>query len=187
MESRLFSQDVSLYHMIFIEEEMDRWVQAYRKDRILVDCNTNSGTERQNTSSKYQYLERRTTNSLSVILTKRWDKISYPIYVEQTAYQLLRPNWSYLDMCIVDGQQQKGGIDCGLFEKSPIKAIVQQDMLREALVNSFEMRKMSNLVDSALAPSTAAVTKPVMFHWNCKVYCHYRMPDNGKLMVLYSC
>eukprot|EP00794_Sanderia_malayensis_P018520 gene18520-20378_t len=120
------------------------------------------------------------------------DKISYPIHIEQTACQLLRPNWNYLDMCVVDVQQQKGGVDCGLFAivfaaalslgKSPIKATIQQDMLREALVHSFEMREISHLVDSALVPSTAD-TKPVMFHWNCKVYCHCRMPDDGKLMV----
>eukprot|EP00794_Sanderia_malayensis_P010259 gene10259-11311_t len=33
-----------------------RWVQAYRQDRILVNCNTNNGTERQNEALKYQMM-----------------------------------------------------------------------------------------------------------------------------------
>ena len=53
-------------------------------------------------------------DSLMSLNVRREDKISFPINVEQTACQLLRPNWNYLEMCVVDVQQQQGGKDCGL-------------------------------------------------------------------------
>nr|XP_047123464.1 uncharacterized protein LOC124806506 [Hydra vulgaris]XP_047123465.1 uncharacterized protein LOC124806506 [Hydra vulgaris]XP_047123466.1 uncharacterized protein LOC124806506 [Hydra vulgaris]XP_047123467.1 uncharacterized protein LOC124806507 isoform X1 [Hydra vulgaris] len=46
-----------------------RWVVAYRKDRILLDVNTNNGTERQNLSFKYSFLEKRKNSSLTTMLS----------------------------------------------------------------------------------------------------------------------
>lgn len=48
---------------------LQRWVWAYRKDRLLVTVNTNNGVERQNLSFKYNYLVGRRNSSLSIMLT----------------------------------------------------------------------------------------------------------------------
>lgn len=41
----------------------------YQTERLLVNCNTNNGTERQNESFKYSYLRRHTGSSLTGMLT----------------------------------------------------------------------------------------------------------------------
>nr|XP_047131654.1 uncharacterized protein LOC124810593 isoform X2 [Hydra vulgaris]XP_047142244.1 uncharacterized protein LOC124816635 [Hydra vulgaris] len=46
-----------------------RWVFAYRLDRILLNVNTNNGTERQNQSFKYSFLEKRKNSSLTAMLS----------------------------------------------------------------------------------------------------------------------
>eukprot|EP00794_Sanderia_malayensis_P004341 gene4341-4918_t len=46
-----------------------RWIQVYRQDRLLVNCNTNNGVERQNESLKYQYIERNSKAPLTRMLT----------------------------------------------------------------------------------------------------------------------
>uniref|UniRef100_A0A7M5VBX8 Uncharacterized protein n=1 Tax=Clytia hemisphaerica TaxID=252671 RepID=A0A7M5VBX8_9CNID len=48
----------------------ERWVWAYRKDRFMVNINTNNGVERQNESFKYSYLQRFKNSSLTGMLTK---------------------------------------------------------------------------------------------------------------------
>ncbi|XP_047124564.1 uncharacterized protein LOC100210608 isoform X2 [Hydra vulgaris] len=45
-----------------------RWVFAYRRQRLLRSINTNNGTERQNQSFKYSFLEKRKTSSLTAML-----------------------------------------------------------------------------------------------------------------------
>nr|XP_047145394.1 uncharacterized protein LOC105848782 isoform X2 [Hydra vulgaris] len=46
-----------------------RWVWWYRQDRLLINCNTNNGVERQNKSFKYTYLQRHKNSSLTGMLT----------------------------------------------------------------------------------------------------------------------
>ncbi|XP_065665969.1 uncharacterized protein LOC136087358 isoform X2 [Hydra vulgaris] len=46
-----------------------RWVFAYRLDRILLNVNTNNGTERQNQYFKYSFLEKRKNSSLTAMLS----------------------------------------------------------------------------------------------------------------------
>ncbi|XP_065066055.1 uncharacterized protein LOC135691970 [Rhopilema esculentum] len=46
-----------------------RWIWAHRQDRLLVNCNTNNGTERQNESFKYQYLQKHSRASVTGMLT----------------------------------------------------------------------------------------------------------------------
>nr|XP_047137617.1 uncharacterized protein LOC105845536 [Hydra vulgaris] len=45
-----------------------RWVFAYRRQRLLRSINTNNGTERQNQSFKYSFLEKQKTSSLTAML-----------------------------------------------------------------------------------------------------------------------
>jgi len=47
----------------------EMWVWAFRQERLLVNCNTNNGTERQNESFKYSFLEKRKSHSLTGMLT----------------------------------------------------------------------------------------------------------------------
>eukprot|EP00794_Sanderia_malayensis_P002332 gene2332-2685_t len=51
------------------EAKQARWVQAYRQDRLLINCNTNNRTERQSESFKYQYLKKHSRTSLTGMLT----------------------------------------------------------------------------------------------------------------------
>ena len=44
-------------------------VWAYRKERLLVNLNTNNGVERQNESFKYSYLQRYKNSSLTGMIT----------------------------------------------------------------------------------------------------------------------
>nr|XP_047133456.1 uncharacterized protein LOC124811602 isoform X2 [Hydra vulgaris] len=47
----------------------EKWIWAYRQDRLLVNLNTNNGLERQNESFKYSYLQRHKNSSLTGMLT----------------------------------------------------------------------------------------------------------------------
>ncbi|KAK3722871.1 hypothetical protein QZH41_020459, partial [Actinostola sp. cb2023] len=65
-----------------------RWVCAYRKDRLLVTVNTNNGVERQNLAFKYNYLVGSRSSSLSTMLTILIDEFlpeSYNRYLENNA------------------------------------------------------------------------------------------------------
>ena len=53
---------------------IQRWIWAYCLDRILVNINTNSGTERQNESIKYSHLQRKLWLSLTGMLTTLIDE-----------------------------------------------------------------------------------------------------------------
>ncbi|XP_065061283.1 uncharacterized protein LOC135688380 [Rhopilema esculentum] len=46
-----------------------RWIWAYRQERLLLNCNTNNGTERQNESFKYQYLQKHSRTSVTGMLS----------------------------------------------------------------------------------------------------------------------
>ncbi|XP_047133431.1 uncharacterized protein LOC124811588 [Hydra vulgaris] len=46
-----------------------RWVFAFRQHRLLRNVNTNNGTERQNQSLKYSFLEKRKNSSLTAMLS----------------------------------------------------------------------------------------------------------------------
>ncbi|XP_047141341.2 uncharacterized protein LOC124816267 [Hydra vulgaris] len=46
-----------------------RWVFAYRQDRLLLNVNTNNGTERQHQSFKYSFLEKRKNSSITAMLS----------------------------------------------------------------------------------------------------------------------
>ncbi|XP_065643781.1 autophagy-related protein 16-like isoform X2 [Hydra vulgaris] len=47
----------------------ERWIWAYRQDRLLVNLNTNNGLERQNETFKYTYLQRHKNSSITGMLT----------------------------------------------------------------------------------------------------------------------
>lgn len=64
---------------------VQRWVWAYRKDRLLVNVNTNNGPERQNLGFKSEYLVGRCNSSLSTMLSILLEEFlpeSYDRYVE---------------------------------------------------------------------------------------------------------
>ncbi|XP_065651150.1 uncharacterized protein LOC136079345 [Hydra vulgaris] len=46
-----------------------RWIWWYRQNRLLINCNTNNGVERQNESFKYCYLKKYSNSSLTGMLT----------------------------------------------------------------------------------------------------------------------
>ncbi|XP_065657884.1 uncharacterized protein LOC136082459 isoform X2 [Hydra vulgaris] len=46
-----------------------RWIWWYRQNRLLINCNTNNGVERQNESFKYCYLKKYNNSSLTGMLT----------------------------------------------------------------------------------------------------------------------
>ena len=46
-----------------------RWVKAYRKNRLLVNCSTNNAFEHQNNTLKHCHLHVQKTNSLTGMLT----------------------------------------------------------------------------------------------------------------------
>ena len=48
---------------------LQRWVWAFRKERLLVHVSTNNGLERQNGAFKHQYLQTLRKHSLSAMLT----------------------------------------------------------------------------------------------------------------------
>ncbi|XP_065664303.1 uncharacterized protein LOC136086019 isoform X3 [Hydra vulgaris] len=47
----------------------EKWIWAYRRDRLLVNLNTNNGVERQNESFKYSFLQRHKNSSITGMLT----------------------------------------------------------------------------------------------------------------------
>ena len=126
-------------------------------------------------------------------LNVKGDKISFPIRVEQTTCQLLRTNLDFINMRVVDVQQQRGGRDCGLFAiifavalclgKDPIQSVIKQTMLRKALTDCFEQKDISTLLDSVSFKPNPGNTNRILYQWVCKVLCHCRMPDDEELMV----
>ncbi|XP_047127557.2 uncharacterized protein LOC124808480 [Hydra vulgaris] len=63
-----------------------RWVSAFRQHRHLQNVNTNNGTERQNQSFKYSFLERRKSSSLTAMLSICIDEFlphNYDNYVDE--------------------------------------------------------------------------------------------------------
>ena len=48
---------------------LQRWVWAFRKERLLVHVSTKNGLERQNGAFKHQYLQTLRKHSLSAMLT----------------------------------------------------------------------------------------------------------------------
>ena len=126
-------------------------------------------------------------------LNVKGDKISFPIRVEQTTCQLLRTNLDFINMRVVDVQQQRGGRDCGLFAiifavalclgKDPIQSVIKQTMLRKALTDCFEQKDISTLLDAVSFKPNPSNTNRILYQWVCKVLCHCRMPDDEELMV----
>eukprot|EP00795_Rhopilema_esculentum_P008951 gene8951-16584_t len=72
-ESRLWKDKANSKLAAYIEQYWltvkERWIWAHRQDRLLVNCNTNNGTERQNESFKYQYLQKHSRASVTGMLT----------------------------------------------------------------------------------------------------------------------
>ena len=62
-------QYYTTFKLILFVYVIQRWVWAYRKDRLLVNVNTNNGTERQNLGFKSEYLVGRRNSSLSTMLS----------------------------------------------------------------------------------------------------------------------
>ena len=70
-----------LYHILFFIL-LQLWVHAYRQGRLLVNCNTNNGVERQNENFKYDYLRHHKKATLTDMLTilidnylsDKWDR-----------------------------------------------------------------------------------------------------------------
>ena len=55
--------------IFFVTVPFQRWVWAFRKDRLLTTINTNNGVERQNKSFKHEYLEGHQQATLSCMLS----------------------------------------------------------------------------------------------------------------------
>ena len=51
----------------FIIIDFKRWILAYRQKKLLSDCNTNNGAERQN-NAKHSYLKKHRSTSLTGML-----------------------------------------------------------------------------------------------------------------------
>ncbi|XP_065682326.1 uncharacterized protein LOC124811828 [Hydra vulgaris] len=65
---------------------IERWVWAYRQNRLLVNLNTNNGVERQNKSFKYSYLQQFNSSSLTGMLTILIEEFfpdKYQSYIEK--------------------------------------------------------------------------------------------------------
>ena len=54
---------------LYFLPSFQRWVWACRKERFLVNVNTNNGVERQNESFKYSYLQQFKNSSTTGMLT----------------------------------------------------------------------------------------------------------------------
>ena len=117
-------------------------------------------------------------------------KISYPIIVEQTACRLSKTK-KPLRLSVEDVQQQTGGGDCGLFAiafatllclgEDPSQTRYCQDKMRKELIRSLEDRNMENFLQQCTSPKEGDVH--ILYEWDCPVYCHCKMPDDGELMV----
>ena len=60
---------IGVYLFTWCQMLLWRWCWAYRNDRLLVNCNTNNGVERQNESFKYSYLQRHKNSSVTGMLS----------------------------------------------------------------------------------------------------------------------
>ena len=124
-------------------------------------------------------------------LNVKGDRISYPISVEQAACQLVKSKIG-LRFLVEDIQQQRGGSDCGLFAiafaavvclgKQPPLADYKQDLMRKELVRAFENKDTLTYVNNVVTFDVRDGAY-VLFEWNCRVYCHCLMPDDGQQMV----
>ena len=130
-------------------------------------------------------------DSLHGVDKNKDNKIRYPISVEQSVCQIMRPPQD-VTFLVDDVQQQEGGNDCGLFAiafatllcvgRDPAKERFDQKIMREELLQSFEKQDMALFVEKAC--STSRKEDPeILYEWHCPVYCHCRMPDDGNEMV----
>ena len=118
-------------------------------------------------------------------------KISYPIKVELAACQISRRSKSF-PMVVENVQQHNRGEDCGLFaiayaallcmNNDPVKASINQGILRGELVESFENMDIKRFLRNVTTMDNSKIPK-VLYTWTCKVYCICRMPDDGRKMV----
>ena len=123
---------------------------------------------------------------------KNKDKeIRYPISVEQSVCQIMRPP-NDVTFLVDDVQQQEGGEDCGLFAiafatllcvgRDPTKECFDKKIMRRELTKSLEEEDMALFVEKAC--STSRKEDPeILYEWLCPVHCHCRMPDDGNKMV----
>jgi hypothetical protein len=124
-------------------------------------------------------------------IKKEQKKISYPIDVEMTACQLSKPRLG-LTMCVENVQQQKGGNDCGLFSialatllslgQDPSRVLFDQKVMRKQLIRSIEERNMARFTEEVCTPIENKNVL-ILYEWKCRVFCHCKMPDDGKMMV----
>lgn len=130
-------------------------------------------------------------DSLHGVDKNKHQKIRYPINVEQSVCQLMKPRKD-VTFLVDDVQQQEGGNDCGLFAiafatllcvgRDPAKERCDQKILRQELLKSFEEGDITLFVEKACSTSKKEDTK-ILYEWRCPVYCHCRMPDDGNEMV----
>ena len=70
---------------------LQRWCWPHRKDRLLVNCNTNNGVERQNQSFKYSYLQLHKNSPITgmlLILTEEFLLDKYERYLHLDVFIL---------------------------------------------------------------------------------------------------
>jgi len=95
-------------------------------------------------------------------------------------------------MDVADVEQQKGGNDCGLFaiayaallskRKDPTVFGFQQCKMRSCLLQSFAGKDISIFMERST--KLTHITAPSEGRpWICRIYCHCKMPYDGKLMV----
>ena len=123
---------------------------------------------------------------------KKTGKIRHDCSIEKAVCELISPKSSSIIMDVADVEQQKGGNDCGLFaityaallskRKDPTMFDFQQCKMRSSLLQSFAGKDISIFMEQPIKLTHITAPSEVQT-WNCRIYCHCKMPHDGKLMV----
>lgn len=107
-------------------------------------------------------------DSLHGVDKNKHQKIRYPINVEQSVCQLMKPRKD-VTFLVDDVQQQEGGNDCGLFAiafatllcvgRDPAKERCDQKILRQELLKSFEEGDITLFAEKACSTSKKKTRK----------------------------
>lgn len=107
--------------------------------------------------------------------------------VDIAACELAKREKSFT-MLVEEIQQQEEGDDCGLFaiayavmlcfNEDPCKATYNQDIMREALVKSFEKMDIVSYKTNVVTIDNSKRPK-ILYEWTCSVHCSCRKPDDG--------
>ena len=98
-----------------------------------------------------------------------------------------------VEIAIEDVQQQNGCNNCGLFALvfatalcsniNPNSLVIAQQRLREALMRGLKECDMSYFLQNACDSRSREFNEQSLFNMRSLVYCHCKLPDDGKLMI----